>query len=232
LKKPKIQKMTEPVSLSQKIYLLGIHPKKGGIVASAQSAMNYVLIGSVLLELSLENKIEFENNRIKVKSDKSENPLHQFVLNKFSNTKKQLKISTWISKLTFSVKHIKKEIQKSLVKKRIIRMTQKRFLIFSWHSPEVVNFQFLYKLVANIETQILKGTENPVDLVMLSFLKPSGLLKRLFPDRQKRRLAGKKINAVMNKNQLSVAVNNAIAASNAVIASVSVINASTSGVSR
>ena len=216
--------MTERISLSQKIYLLGIHPKKGGIVASAQSAMNYVLIGALLLELSLDQKIDFQNNKIVVKSTKSSNPMHQYLLNKFAKSKRELKISTWMSKLNFSSKYIKRKIQKELVRKRVIRMVQKRFLFFSWKSPEIVNFQLVYKIISKVESLIFKGSENPNELVLISFLKPAGLLKRIFPDAKKRKLAKQKINTVIQKNQLSVAVNNSIAASQAVLISIGIVH--------
>jgi hypothetical protein len=204
--------------------MLGIHPKKGGIVSSAYSAMNYILISALLMELSLEKKIDFQNNKIVLKSEKSSSDVHQFLLKKFAKSKKQLKISTWMTKLNFSSKYIKGMIQKELVKKRVIKLAQKRFLFFRWKSPEILNYQLLYKTVTKIENQIFKGTENPEHLVLISFLKPAGLLKRLFPEFEKRKMAKHKINQVLHRNQLSVAVSNSIAASQAVMVSVGVIN--------
>lgn len=216
--------MNDTISLSEKIYLLGINPKKGGIVMAANSAMNYVLIGGLLLELSLKKNIVFEKNRIVIKNNKSSNSLHQFMLDKIGKSNKELKISTWISKFTFSIKFIKKEVQQALMKKRVIKMVQRRFLFFHWGSPEIVNFQVLYKLLAKIESQVFKGTDIEEELVLLSFLKPAGLLTRIFPDREKRKHAKEKLNLIMNKNQLSIATNNAIAAAQAVEIAVSVLN--------
>ena len=111
------------------------------------------------------------------------------------------------------------------MKKRVIKMVQKRFLFFHWWSPEIVNFQVLYKLLAKIDSLVFKGTDIEEELVLLSFLKPGGLLTRIFPDREKRKHAKEKLNLIMNKNQLSIATNNAIAAAQAVEMAVSVLNA-------
>ena len=222
----------DTISLSQKIYLLSIHPKKGGIVGSAQSALNYILIGAVLLELSMDKKIEFVNKKIVVKNSKSSNPLHQFLLKKLAKSKRELKISIWISKLTFSAKHIKREVRNELLKKRVIRVVQKRFIFFSWQQPEILNFQLLYKLLAKIDSEVFKGTKNPEDLVLLSLIIPAGLLKRIFPEKEKRKRAKQKLNVLLNKNQLSLAVKNAIAASNAVLISIGILNAGNSAVGR
>lgn len=214
--------MNDTLSLSQKIYLLAIHPKKGGIVASAYSAMNYVLIGSLLIELFVDKKIKFENNKLKVENGKSSNQVHQYLLDKFGKSNRELKISTWVNKLTFSNKFIKSEIQKDLVRMRAIRMVQKQFLFISWKSPEITNFQLLYKMLSKIESVVIKGTDIPEDLVLLSLIKPAGLLYRIFPDREKRRNAKFRLSDILNKKQLSIAANNAMAVAHAISFSISI----------
>lgn len=219
--------MNDTISISEKIYLLAVHPQKGGIVGSAQNALNYVLIGTLLLELHKNGNIDFENNRVRLLKSKSENRLHQLILDKISGQTKNLKISSWIGKLSYSARNIQKEIRNNLADRRIIQLNQKRFLFFRWMSPAILNFQLVYRLVADVESQILKGTTVEDELILLSFLKPAGLLTRLFPDREKRKLAQKKLKEIMAKNQVSMAVSNAISASQAVIASVTAVTAAT-----
>lgn len=220
--------MNDTISISQKIYLLAIHPKKGGIIASAQNSMNYVIIGTLLIELYLAKNIDFVNNKIVLKNTKTPNLLHQFLLDKISSSSKSLKISSWIGKLTFSMRFIRNEVQNGLVQKRIIRMEQKRFLFFRWKSPEVVNFQLLYRLLAEIENNISKGTNNEEELILLSFLRPAALISRIFPEREKRKYAREKLKKMMAENQVSSAVTNSIVAANAVAASVIAVTAAAS----
>lgn len=56
--------MSESIALSQKLYLLGIHPENGDIFSASYSTMGYVLVGSLLLELYQFNSISFQNKRI------------------------------------------------------------------------------------------------------------------------------------------------------------------------
>ncbi len=211
--------MNESIPLSQKLYLLGINPHKGGIISASYTAMDYVLIGTLFLELYQNKNINFENKRIVVLNTKSDNSLHQFLLEKIGKSKRPLRISRWINKLHFSLKHIKKEIQQSLVEKRIIRMQPKQFLFFKWKKPFLVNKQVVYKLVAEIEKLIFNGTANEDEIILLSFLKPAGLLKRIFPERDKRKKAKRKLKQLMVDNQVSIAVTDAISAAHAVAAS-------------
>ena len=211
--------MNESISLSQKLYLLAINPQKGGIISASYTAMDYVLIGSLFLELYQNKNINFENKRIVVLNAKSENILHQFLLEKISKSKRTLKISRWINKFYFSLKHIRKEVQQGLVEKRIIRMQPKRFLFFKWKKPVLINKQVVYKLVAEIEKLIFNGTASEDEIILLSFLKPAGLLKRIFPERDKRKLAKQKLNTMIVDNQVSIAVADAISAAHAVAAS-------------
>lgn len=129
--------MNTSIFLSQKLYILGIHSEKGGIISASYTAMDYVLIGSLFMELYQKKYIEFDNKRIVVLNLNSDNKLYRFLLEKISASKKPLKISRWIQKLHYSIKYIRKEVQQGLVKNRIIRMEPKQFLFFSWEKPIV-----------------------------------------------------------------------------------------------
>jgi hypothetical protein len=180
------------------------------------------------MELHQNKNIRFEKNRILVSQKKSENELHQFLLNKISKSTKTLKISRWINKLYFSRKHIRREVQKDLYRNRYIRMKDKKFLFFRWEVPVLMNKQAVYHLLAEIEAAVFKGTQSEDKLILISFLTPAGLLKRIFPDKEKRKQAKIKIKKMASENQVSGAVANAIAASQAVAASVAATAAVTS----
>ena len=212
--------MNDSIPRSQKIYLLGIHPQKGGIISAAYSKMNYVLLGTLFLELYLYKNVIFENKRIILRNRKSQNSLHQFLIQKLEGSKRDLKISRWMNKLYFSLKFIRGEVQQGLVDKRIIKLKRRKFLFFRWDTPVIMIKQLVYKLVTEIENQIFKGTTAEEEILLLSFLKPAGLMNRLFPEKNKRKHALKKLKSMMVENQVSQAVAEAIAASQAVAASV------------
>lgn len=214
--------MDQPIPLSQKLYLLGIHPEKGGLISSAYHAIHFVLSGAILLELFQQKNIKFEDKKVVFLNDKSADPLHRFVLEKIKQKSRPVNLGTWIGKLRFLQKYIRKEIQKALVDKRLIKMETHQFLFFHWERSKIINSQIVYRLVSEIENQIFKGTENEGEIMLLSMLKPAGLLKRIFPERERRKMADEKLKEMMIDNQVSEAVSQAIAAAQAVAASVAI----------
>lgn len=220
--------MNQSIPLSQKLYLLGIHPKKGGLISASYSVININIIGALLLELYQNKNIRFEQKKIVFLNEKTSDSVHRFILEKIKQKPKPVKISTWISKFRFSYKYFRKEVQQGLVNKRIIRMEPHQFLFFDWHKSQIINHQVVYQLVSDIESKIFKGTENEEEILLLSMLKPAGLLKRIFPQKEKRLRATEKLKKLMSENQVSEAVSETIAAIQAIAASVAVTAAASS----
>lgn len=223
--------MNQPIPLSQKLYLLGIHPEKGGLISASYSTMNYNLIGALFLELFLNGNISFDDKKVVLRSDKTSDQLHRFMLEKIKQKQQPLKMSVWLKKMQFSQKYIRKEVQQGLVEKRIISMEPHQFLFFRWSKSRIMKMQLVYHLISEIDSQIFKGSENEEEIMLLSMLKPAGLLKRIFPEKEKRKQAIEKLNKMMLDNQVSVAVSEAIAAAQAVAASIA-ISAAVAGARR
>jgi len=223
--------MDQPIPLSQKLYLLGIHPEKGGLIPAAYSVMNFNLIGTLVLELFLNKNISIDQKKVVFLNDKTADSLHRFILEKIKQKQEPVKISTWLNKMQFSQKHIRREVQQGLVARRIIRMESHQFLFFRWNKSKILDMQMVYHLVSGIKNQIFKGTDIEEEIMLLSMLKTSGLLKRIFPEREKRKRAIERLKKMMLENQVSIAVSEAIAAAQAVAASVTV-TAAVSGAHR
>ena len=223
--------MNQLIPLSQKLYLLGIHPEKGGLISASYSAMNYNLIGALFLELFLNKNISFDEKKVVLQNDKTSDQLHRFILDKIKQKQQSVKMSVWLRKMQFSQKYIRKEVQQGLIDKRIISMEPHQFLFFRWSNSKILNMQLVYHLISEIDNQIFKGTENEEEIMLLSMLKPAGLLKRIFPEKEKRKQAIERLNKMMLDNQVSVAVSEAIAAAQAVAASVA-ISAAVAGARR
>ncbi len=218
-------KMEISIPLSQKLYLLGIHPEKGGIVSSSYTAMNYLLSGAMLLELYKNGNIKFENKRVILISTKTADDTHRFLLDKISAVKTPKKISTWITKFNFSNKKIYQGVQNELLDKRIIRMKPRHFLFFKWKSPVIQNKSMVFHLVDHIKDMIFRGTSEEEELILLSFIRPGKLHFRLYNDRHKRREADKKLKNILIDNPVSKSVEEAIQAAQAVAASIAVSTA-------
>lgn len=214
--------METPIPLSQKLYLLAIHPEKGGINSWSYTAIDYVLIGSLFMELYLHKKIRFDNKKIIVTDTKSDVPVHRFMLERMARSSSPRKISTWIGRFNFKMKDIRNAVINDLIDKRLIRLEPKRFLFFRWTKPFISNKKVIFQLVHDVQHQIMMGTDVEEEMILLSFIEPGGLHYRLFPDKQKRKAARKRLKELMVSNGVSAAVADAITAAQAVAASVAV----------
>jgi hypothetical protein len=204
--------MDQTIPLSQKLYLLGIHPEKGGLISSTYHVIRFVLAGALFLELAQQKNIKFEDKKVVFLNDKTSDPIHRYLLEKIKQKSRPVKLTTWINKLWFSQKYIRKGVQQNLVNRRLIRMEPRQFLFFRWEKSHLLDRQIVFRLVFEIEGQIFKGTENKEEIMLLSILKPAGLLKRIFPEREKRKMATKRLGEMMIDNQVSIAVTKAITA--------------------
>ena len=214
--------MNEPISLSEKLYLLGIHPEKGGIISASSSVLSLVLSGAFLLELYRNGNIKFENKRVVLLTTKTNNETHRYFLEKMSAFKSPQKISIWINKIKFKNKMVYSEVQNGLVDKRIIRMKKKRFLFFKWKSPILIDRSYVYHLVDDVKSWISNGTSDEENLILLSFIRPGRLHYRLYSDKNERKSADKKLKNLSINNPVSKEVQDAIRAAQAVAASVAV----------
>jgi hypothetical protein len=214
--------MENSLSMTEKLYLLAVHPEKGGIRMGSSNAIRYALGGALMCELVSRQNIRVENKRVYLLNSRSKNPLHVLVLEKLVKHKNQMKISALITKLSLSASTIRRYLQGSLIRKRLIRLEEKRFLFFRWKKPVLLNKQVVHKLQDEIRNWISTGTSGEEEIMLLSLLQPAGLMGSIFPDRNKRKAAGNELKKMTADSQVSESVSAAIAASNAVAAAVSV----------
>ena len=215
--------MNEPIPLTEKLYLLSIHPKKGGIIFSARTASDYVILGSLFLELHLSRNIQFEGKRIVLLNSKSENRIKEYLLEKMARTDRNIKVGRWFNKFYFSLKHIRGRIQQNLSEKRIIRMQEKHFLFFKWKSPVIMNRQVVYHLIDEVERIIFKGSDLEEDLFLISLLQTAGLMRRVFNSKEKRIEGRRRIKEMMSGNQISFAHTEAINAAKTISSSIKAV---------
>lgn len=222
--------MNEPIPLSEKLYLLGINPKKGGIISAARTAMDYAILGGLIWEMYLAGNIRFENRRVEIVNQKSENKLHLFLLEKMGNQKRNLKVGRWINKSYFSLKYIRRQLQQNLMSKRLIQMDDRHFLFFRWKSPVIINRQAVYHLVDEIDSIVFNGTASEDELLMILLIQQAGLMRRIFQSGERRNEAKKRIKNIETTNQSSIAVSNAIKLVKAVKTSIAAAHAARNSV--
>jgi hypothetical protein len=179
--------MEKPLSLSEKIYLLAIHPVKGGIIMSAGSAINYVIAGALLIELQKKGSISFTDKRFVVKNRFPDLQVHRNVLSKVKHPERPQRITSYISKLSYSRKDTIFKIREMLVDKGIIRLKERQFLyIFRWKVAEIVKKNVVEGIIEDLGKQVLMSARDEESVLLLSLILPANLQRRVFPEKQKR----------------------------------------------
>lgn len=211
-KKQHHKKMESSLTLPEKIYLLSIHPQKGGIIASVFNNLNYLVSGAVLLDLYVGNKIRFEGKKVVLIDKKYSDPLQKLSIEKIEKAVEPRNVSRWVYHFSWSYRSVKKLIIQSLVSKRLIRVEQKQFLFFRWKKIYLVDRMRVAKMVDEIENWIFRGADDESKRCLLSLLPQSGLFSRLFPRREKRKPAREQLKQMGVENVVSKSVVRAIRA--------------------
>lgn len=198
--------METSLSIAEKMYLFSVNPEKGGIVSAAYNTLVPVLTGAVLFDLIAAKKLTIDGKRIILNDKKGQNPLQDFVLEKIAAASKPRTVQRWLHSFSWSKKKIKAFVKESLKQKRLIRIEQRQFLFFRWDKVFLTDRIKVTGYISDIENQITGSSKMPVDDGLLSLLIPAELLKRMFPDREKRKNIKSKLKQMQLENVVSKAV--------------------------
>lgn len=114
-------------SLAEQFVVITLHPEKGR-QAIGDIQFRYSLTGAFLMEYFTMGEFTIENKRLIGAFSNNGEVVHDLFADKIMASQRNKRISTWISSLTNKSRIIKNEVMKSLEKKGIITIEQKRFL--------------------------------------------------------------------------------------------------------
>ena len=208
--------MEKPLTLAEKIYLLAIHPLKGGIVMSAGSGINYVVAGALLLDLQRTGAISVDEKKFMVRTQYPDLSVLRYVLSRVKDPAKPQRIASFIRRLAFSSREMIGNIRRMLIDKGIIRMKERQFLyLIRWKVPELVKGNVVDDLISEIERQVLSRERTQETDLLLSLILPANILRRIFPDREKRENARPILKEITRNNTVARTVEQVIRAAHA-----------------
>lgn len=203
------------LNLAEKLYLFSIHPEKGGIISDAYQQRDYVLAGAVIFSLLETEKIALEEKKVRIKSTMGLDPLQQVAIQKMSRFSHPVSVSRWVNRLSWSGRNFRPVIKNSLKEKRLIRLEPRQFLFFKWEKVFLTDRMKVLSMISEIENQLNATVKKPEELHFQSLLNASGLLKRMFPDKEKRKNIKVKLKQSETGNVVAKAVADAIRVSKA-----------------
>lgn len=207
--------METTLNLAEKIYLFSIHPEKGGIISDAYQQRDYVLAGAVIFSLLEDGKITLEEKKIRIKNNTGLNPLQEVAIQRMSRFSHPVSVSRWVNRLSWAGRNFRSIIKNSLKDKRLIGIEHKQFLFFKWEKVFLTDRIKVTGMIIEIENQINASVKKPEELHLQSLLNASGLLKRMFPDKEKRKNIKAKLKQTETDNVVAKAVADAIRVSKA-----------------
>ena len=207
--------MESLLNLAEKFYLFSIHPEKGGIISDAYQQRDYVLAGAVIFSLLETEKIALEEKMVRIKSTMGLDPLQQAAIQKMSRFSHPVSVSRWVNRLSWSGRNFRSVIKNSLKEKRLIRLEPRQFLFFKWEKVFLTDRMKVLSMISEIENQLNATVKKPEELHLQSLLNASGLLKRMFPDKEKRKNIKVKLKQSETGNVVAKTVADAIRVSKA-----------------
>ena len=203
--------MTQDLKLSEKLFCLSVNPKNGGILMNASAALGITLSGSVFVELLKKDLISTENGVAHlVNPTFQDDEIHEFFLNPIRLREKDRKIRNWISVFNARNRKIQKMFVRSLVRKNVLRIEEKRFLFIPYNKVYLMDRELVESIRKDVEIT-LQGRTNPPDesTILAMMVAKTNLLSRIFPERSQRKEATRNLKK-LPETQISKAVQEAI----------------------
>lgn len=202
--------MENNLPLAEKLFLLSIKPRNGGLIGNGVYYVQFGFIATLIKELEESGNIIIRGKRVEVKSFENNDPLHAYILSKFKKYSKPLKLTRWFSRLYYSLKYITNELKSRLLKKRLIRVEQRKFIFILYKKSCLTEKALVREMVDKIRSQLYSSNISPEWGFILSVIEPAGLMNRLFPVRQQRNSAKRRLKQLNLENEISSALKKSI----------------------
>jgi hypothetical protein len=198
-------------TIAETFFILIQNPEKSRSLVTGE-VKNIGLIGSILLDLSMEEKIELESDKLQVKSTRSSlSESHNQILEQIAKSPKARKTKTWISRLSRHIGKYKKNILIGLETKGIISIEQKRFLFFTYYKTRLINKSLRSRLVDDLRDMVLfsKPVEKE-DSAILGLIEACKMYKIICRNKDEIKLCRSKLKDMIRSDLVSQEVNQVI----------------------
>ncbi|MDT8400386.1 MAG: GPP34 family phosphoprotein [Bacteroidales bacterium] len=197
--------------------------------------LTYGIVGAMLMDLSLEERISIAEHKLLAGKDMSPtgNSASERMLKTISQSGRQRNIKTWVRRLGNKSAWYRKEMQKYFVKEGILKVENKRFIGIPYKLHYVAKPGFRKNLIIRYKDIILfKKIPDESELMVLGLMfacKMHKVLSNVGPERRKIRI---RLLELTKDNPFASDINKAIieiqAAITASIAATAAVSAATS----
>jgi len=114
--------------VTEHFFLLALNTETGYYRVNG-NYLNYGILGAILMDLALSNKIDMDGKNIRIKEGSTSGlPVYDKILETISSSSKERSIRYWLRKFAFRATWYRKELQKLMVGNGTLKQERKRFL--------------------------------------------------------------------------------------------------------
>jgi golgi phosphoprotein 3 len=180
------------LSFAEEIYLLALDDVTGKITTySEEISLSYALIGAVLCELSLLNKIDTDIDHLYViKKEETGNKVIDSILNIIAESENNMPVSYWLKILLSNAAETEDLVLNQLIEKGILKRVDERiFWVFHTRRYPVIDNKEIKTVEARLRELILNEDiiPDPRDAVLVSLVQACNLFEDILSPREKKR---------------------------------------------
>ena len=210
------------IRLTEKFLLIAHNPEKGRFLINSIQ-LNYGIIGAILMEMTFDDRISIEKDKLLLKSFKnSKDPVISEITSTIKKSDKPRKLKYWISKLEKRARKYKWIFLERMQKEKLVRIEEKKFLGFiSYRKCYLINKRIRGDISKQLNEAVLyKKDLNDEKIVLLGLVQACGMHKSIASDRQELKIIKKKLKVILKEEPIAQAVGKTIAEMQAAITGV------------
>jgi hypothetical protein len=206
--------MTEKnFNTAEKFLLIAHHPEKGRFKIS-QIYIQYGIAGALLLDMTLENRIEMEEKRLILKSASvSGDPVINDAVTLMTQSTKPRKADYWVRKLATRHNRYKWQVLKGLVDKRMVRIEEKKFLgLIPYRQSYLVESYTRSSLIRQLKSEIMAYTREPssASMAVAGLIEACRMYRILSDDRDELKTIRTQLKKIIKESPVSDVVSQTI----------------------
>ncbi len=196
------------LNLAEELLLLGLETETGELMLNVTTSLPYGLAGALLLELFNYDRLEFADNKLKVKDD---TPVGDAVIDEafalIKKSKDSYDSKYWVKKIISDMSELTDKIMNNLVAKGILKKEEKKILwiipIDTFPMKDPIPTVHTRIRIREIVLEDIKPDRR--DIALLSLVKATNLIDELFL-KEERKQATNIINDFIESEQIGKAV--------------------------
>lgn len=193
------------LTIIEKFLLIAQHPEKGRFIIPDMQ-LNHGIIGALLLEMSLVEMIDIEKDKLILKNyKKSNDPLIKEISSIIKDSKKPRKVKYWITRFARKSRKFKWTILDDLVKKRLIRIENKKFLgLIPYRKNYLAESKTRNSLIQELKKSILSRREiSNENIVVLGLVEACKMHKAITSDKIELKRIKKELKEVIKESPIA-----------------------------